>query len=62
MGIQYSRLTVEGDRKTEWICGCYQTTDGFFKFCRNHDVTLTKTVKMQLDELDMTLAVDEKSG
>lgn len=62
MGIQYSRLTVEGDKKTEWICGCFQTIDGFFKFCKTHDDALTRAIRMQIDELDMTLAVDEKPG
>jgi len=62
METQYSKLTVEGDKKTEWICGCFQTTDGFFKFCHTHDEALTRAIRSQIDELDMTLAVDEKTG
>lgn len=57
MGIQYSRQTVEGDKKTEWICGCFQTIDGYFKFCARHDEALTRAIRSQIDELDMTLAL-----
>lgn len=57
---QYSRLTVEGDKKTRWECGCYQTIDDFFKFCPKHNGTMKKAILLQIDELDMTLIVDEK--
>ena len=62
MKTQYSRLTVEGDKKTKWICGCFQTADGFFKFCTSHDEALTRAIKSQIDELDMTLAVGGQGG
>ena len=51
----YSRLTVEGEKKTKWLCGCFQTVDGFFKFCKDHNAPLEKAIKAQIDELDMTL-------
>ena len=51
----YSRLTVEGDKKTKWLCGCFQTVDGFFKFCSVHNAPLEKAINAQIDELDMTL-------
>ncbi len=51
----YARLTVEGDKKTKWLCGCFQTVDGFFKFCSVHNPPLEKAIKAQIDELDMTL-------
>ncbi len=57
----YSRLSIEGDKKTKWICGCFETVDGFFKFCSNHNDTLKKAIEAQIDELDMTIVVDEKS-
>ena len=57
----YSRLSIEGDKKTKWICGCFETVDGFFKFCHNHNDTLKKAIEAQIDELDMTIVVDEKS-
>ena len=56
--MQYSRLTVEGDKKTEWICGCFETIDGYFKFCTGHDAALARAINSQIDELDMTLALD----
>jgi len=56
---QYSRLTIEGDRKTKWICGCFQTTDDYFKFCQTHNETLKKAIKAQIDELDMTIVIEE---
>ena len=56
----YSKLTVEGEKKTQWICGCFETVDGFFKFCKEHDNTIRKTIEAQIDELDMTMVVDEK--
>ena len=55
----YAKLTVEGDKKTQWVCGCFETVDGFFKFCNMHNTTLTKAIKAQIDELDMTLVVEE---
>lgn len=51
----YARHTVEGDKKTKWICGCFQTEDDFFKFCAEHDETLKKAIRAQIDELDMTM-------
>jgi len=57
----YSKLTVEGDKKTRWICGCFETIDNFFKFCPDHDNTLKKAIEAQIDELDMTMIVEEKS-
>jgi len=57
----YSKLTVEGDKKTKWICGCFETVDNFFKFCSEHDNTLKKAIEAQIDELDMTIIVEEKS-
>lgn len=59
MSKQYSRLTIEGDKKTKWICGCFQTVDGFFKFCETHNDTLTRAIQAQIDELDLTLDIDE---
>ena len=55
----YAKLTVEGDKKTKWICGCYLTEDDFFKFCSKHNESLKKTILSQIDELDMTLVVKE---
>jgi len=56
----YSKLTVEGDKKTRWICGCFETVDSFFKFCTEHNNTLKKAIEAQIDELDMTIIVEEK--
>ena len=56
----YARLSIEGDKKTKWICGCFETVDGFFKFCSNHQSTLKKAIESQIDELDMTIVLDEK--
>ena len=56
----YSRLTVEGEKKTRWLCGCFETVDGYFKFCKEHHEPLQKAIKAQIDELDMTIVVDEK--
>ena len=56
---KYSKCTVEGDKKTKWICGCFLTIDGYFKFCDSHDTTLKKAIQSQIDELDMTLIVEE---
>ncbi|HSF27445.1 MAG TPA: hypothetical protein VLA53_00245 [Nitrosopumilaceae archaeon] len=55
----YRKLTVEGEKKTQWICGCFETVDGFFKFCNDHDNAMRKTIEAQIDELDMTIVVDE---
>jgi len=59
---QYSRRSVEGDKKTKWICGCFETVDGFFKFCAQHNGTLKKAIESQIDELDMTVIIDEKKS
>ena len=53
----YAKLTVEGDKKTRWICGCFETVDGYFKFCADHQTTLKKAIESQIDELDMTMVV-----
>lgn len=58
MENRYSRWTVEGDKKIRWICGCFQTVDNYFKFCGRHNDTLKKAIRAQIDELDMTRAVD----
>ena len=56
---KYSKWTVEGDKKTKWICGCFLTVDGYFKFCDKHNGTLKKAIQTQIDELDMTLFVED---
>ena len=56
----YSKLSIEGDKKTKWICGCFETVDGFFKFCSEHNDTLKKAIEAQIDELDMTISFNEK--
>ena len=58
METRYSRRTVEGDKKTEWICGCFRTVDGFFKFCKEHESILFRTIQTQIDELDMAIDKD----
>ena len=58
---KYSRWTVEGDKKTSWISGCFQTADDYFKFCDKHSNILKKAIQDQVDELDMTLAIEEKN-
>ena len=58
MNKKYSKITIEGDKKTEWICGCFQTADDYFKFCSKHNRTLQKAIQAQVDELDMTLSID----
>ena len=58
MNDQYSKVTIEGDKKTEWICGCFQTADNYFKFCSTHNHTLQKAIQAQIDELDMTLTIE----
>ena len=57
---KYSKWTVEGDKKTKWICGCFQTVDNYFKFCARHSNTLKKAIQSQIDELDMTIVVGEE--
>ena len=57
---KYSRLSVEGDIQTRWICGCFETVDGFFKFCSQHNETMRNTIEAQIDKLDMTTVVEEK--
>ncbi len=59
MDAKYSKGTIEGDKKTEWICGCFQTTDNYFKFCSSHNQTLQKAIQAQIDELDMTQIIEE---
>ncbi|NIM25011.1 MAG: hypothetical protein GTN35_03315 [Nitrososphaeria archaeon] len=54
----YARCTVEGDKKTKWICGCFQTSDDYFKFCDKHNETLKKAIQAQIDELDLTLSIE----
>ena len=56
----YNRLTIEGDIQTKWICGCFETVDGFFKFCPQHSDTMKNTIENQIDKLDMTTVVEEK--
>jgi len=58
---KYSKCTVEGEKKTKWICGCFQTVDNYFKFCEKHDATLKNAIQSQIDELDMTLLVEDKN-
>jgi hypothetical protein len=58
----YNSLTVEGEIQTRWICGCFETVDGFFKFCPKHNDAMRKTIEAQIDELDMTLVVDDKKS
>jgi len=58
----YYKLTVEGEKKTEWICGCFETVDGYFKFCQKHEAVLKKAISHQIDELDMKIVVDESKG
>ncbi len=50
---RYTRWTVAGDKQTRWICGCFQTVDGFFKFCDMHKGTLNRAIQAKVDELDM---------
>ena len=61
MEHQYAKLTVEGDKKTQWVCGCFITVDGFFKFCEKHNDALKKAIELQIDELDMTIVISEKT-
>ncbi len=55
----YARHTIEGDKKTKWICGCFHTVDEYLKFCDKHNETLKKAINAQIDELDMTIVVEE---
>ena len=57
---RYNRLTIEGDMQTKWICGCFETVDGFFKFCSQHSEAMKQTIESQIDKLDMTTVVEEK--
>ena len=57
---KYSKLTIEGGKKTKWICGCFLTVDDYFKFCDTHNETLKKAIQAQVDELDMTLLVEDQ--
>ena len=59
---KYNKLTVEGEIQTKWICGCFETVDGFFKFCPEHNNAMKKTIEAQIDEMDMTLIVDDKKS
>lgn len=59
---KYSKLTVHGDKKTRWICGCFLTVDDYFKFCDMHNTALKKAIQSQVDELDMTLLVEDVNG
>ena len=59
---RYARLTIEGDKKTEWMCGCLLTEDDYFKFCPRHNEYLKRAVLAQIDELDMTVVVAEDAG
>ena len=59
---KYRKLTVEGEISTRWICGCFETADGFFKFCKTHNESMKRTIEAQIDELDMTLVIDDKSS
>ncbi len=58
---QYHRLTIEGDKKTKWICGCFLTEDDYFKFCTEHNETMKKAILAQIDELDMTIVVKDEN-
>jgi len=58
---QYHRLTIEGDKKTKWICGCFLTEDDYFKFCSEHNETMKKAILAQIDELDMTIVVKDNN-
>ena len=59
---RYARLTIEGDKRTEWMCGCFLTEDDYFKFCPRHNESLKKAVLAQIDELDMTIVVPEQEA
>ena len=61
MAHQYHRFTIEGDKKTRWICGCFQTEDDYFKFCSKHNENMKKAILAQIDELDMTKIVKDEN-
>lgn len=44
---KYSKWTVEGEKKIKWICGCFQTSDNYFKFCDSHNDILKKQFKIK---------------
>ncbi|EPA05931.1 hypothetical protein [Candidatus Nitrosarchaeum limnium] len=56
---KYAKWTVDGDKKTKWICGCFQTVDDYFKFCKMHNEVLKKAIQTQIDELDLTLVIED---
>ena len=56
----YARLSMEGEKNTKGICGCFETVDGFFKFCSKHQSTLKKAIESQIDEPHMPIVIDEK--
>ena len=58
---RYSKWTVQGDKKTRWICGCFLTVDDYFKFCDRHNETLKRAIQAQVDELDMTRVSEDGS-
>ncbi len=58
---QYHRQTIEGDKKTKWICGCFQTEDDYFKFCSEHNEPMKRAILAQIDELDMTIVVKDEN-
>ena len=47
-------------KKQEWNCGCCQTSDNYFKFCNTHSKILQKAIQDKIDDLDMTLVIEEK--
>ena len=55
---KYQKLTIEGDKKTQWICGCFETVDGYFWFCVEHKEKLSKSIKNQIDNLDLTRVIE----
>jgi hypothetical protein len=57
---KYAKWTVEGDKKTKWNCGCCQTSDNYFKFCSTHNKILQKAIQDKIDDLDMTLVIEEE--
>ena len=42
------------------MCGCFLTVDDYFKFCDTHNETLKKAIQSQVDELDMTLLIEDQ--
>jgi hypothetical protein len=55
---KYQKLTIEGDKKTQWICGCFETIDGYFWFCTEHKKILSKAIESRIDELDMIRVIE----